>query len=230
MNAELKSSKFSKIVKTTVKTSQMGVGVHTQKDLTRYVRWPAYIRIQRQKALLQTRLKVPGAINQFHHPVSKNLNIEILNFAKKYIKETREERKVRITKMAETKTKIPAKASVISGINEVTNLIEKKKAKLVLIANDVDPIELVMWLPSLCHKMQIPYAIIRSKSELGALAGLKTCAVLAIDEIRSEDTAALRSITDKIAVEVNYEKTIKNHGGNTLSLRSQRKLPSVEKH
>lgn len=33
------------------------------------------------------------------------------------------------------------------GLNHVTNLVESKKAKLVVIAHDVDPIELVMWLP-----------------------------------------------------------------------------------
>lgn len=33
------------------------------------------------------------------------------------------------------------------GLNHVTTLVETKKAKLVLIAYDVDPIELVVWLP-----------------------------------------------------------------------------------
>jgi large subunit ribosomal protein L7Ae len=32
-------------------------------------------------------------------------------------------------------------------LNHVTTLIENKKAKLVVIANDVDPIELVLWMP-----------------------------------------------------------------------------------
>jgi len=43
------------------------------------------------------------------------------------------------------------------GLNHVTKLIEEKKAKLVAIANNVDPIELVVWLPNLCKKLDIPY-------------------------------------------------------------------------
>jgi large subunit ribosomal protein L7Ae len=38
------------------------------------------------------------------------------------------------------------------GLNHVTTLVENKKAKMVLIANDVDPVELVLWLPQLCRK------------------------------------------------------------------------------
>ena len=34
----------------------------------------------------------------------------------------------------------------------MTTLVENKMAKLVVIAHDVDPIELVCWLPALCRK------------------------------------------------------------------------------
>lgn len=36
-----------------------------------------------------------------------------------------------------------------------------------MIAHDVDPIELVVWLPALCRKMGVPYAIVKGKSRLG---------------------------------------------------------------
>lgn len=45
----------------------------------------------------------------------------------------------------------------------MVGLIENKKASLVLIANDVDPIELVVFLPALCRKMGVPYAIVKGK-------------------------------------------------------------------
>jgi hypothetical protein len=35
------------------------------------------------------------------------------------------------------------------------------KAVLVLIAHDVDPIEIVIWLPALCKKMGVPYCIVK---------------------------------------------------------------------
>merc|ERR1712204_24166 len=45
--------------------------------------------------------------------------------------------------------------SIKFGINHITKLCEQKKAQLVCIAHDVDPIELVMWLPAVCRKMDI---------------------------------------------------------------------------
>jgi len=47
------------------------------------------------------------------------------------------------------------------GLNHVVALIEAKKAALVAIADDVDPIELVVFLPALCRKMGVPYVIVK---------------------------------------------------------------------
>jgi large subunit ribosomal protein L7Ae len=47
---------------------------------------------------------------------------------------------------------------------------EQGKAQLVVIAHDVDPIELVVWLPALCRKMGVPYAIVKGKSRLGSVS------------------------------------------------------------
>ena len=59
------------------------------------------------------------------------------------------------------------------GVNRVTTQVEKKKAQLVVIAHDVDPIEIVLFLPTLCRRMGIPYCIVKGKSRLGRLVGLK---------------------------------------------------------
>ncbi len=50
------------------------------------------------------------------------------------------------------------------GINHITNLIESGKAQMVVIAHDVDPLELVVWLPALCKKMGVPYAIVKVRT------------------------------------------------------------------
>ena len=50
------------------------------------------------------------------------------------------------------------------GLNHVTQLVEDGKAQLVVIAHDVDPIELVVWLPALCKKQGIPYCIVKVRS------------------------------------------------------------------
>lgn len=49
------------------------------------------------------------------------------------------------------------------GLNHVTTLVEQKEAKMVAIACDVDPIELVVWLPQLCRKMGVPFCIVKSR-------------------------------------------------------------------
>jgi len=45
----------------------------------------------------------------------------------------------------------------------------QSKAQLVVIAHDVDPFELVVWLPALCRKMEVPYCIVKGKARLGSV-------------------------------------------------------------
>ncbi|KAG4954548.1 hypothetical protein JHK87_040142 [Glycine soja] len=47
------------------------------------------------------------------------------------------------------------------------SLFEKRPKQVVVIAHDVDPIELVVWLPALYRKMEIPYCIVKGKARLG---------------------------------------------------------------
>jgi len=65
---------------------------------------------------------------------------------------------------------------------------------LVVIAHDVDPIELVVFLPSLCHKMGIPYVIVKGKARLGTVVHKKTAAVVAFQEEKSEDQRELATL------------------------------------
>ena len=73
-------------------------------------------------------------------------------------------------------------------------MIEAKKASLVVIANDVDPIELVVYLPALCRKMGVPYVIVKNKSRLGTVIHHKTAAVLAVTEVKKEDEKELATL------------------------------------
>ena len=50
-------------VKKTV--GKIGNGILPKIDLTRMVKWPRIVRIQRQRAILKQRLKVPPAIHFF---------------------------------------------------------------------------------------------------------------------------------------------------------------------
>ncbi len=65
------------------------------------------------------------------------------------------------------------------GTNETTKAVERGQAKLVLIAVDVDPPEIVMHLPLLCDEKKIPYVYVPSKKRLGEAAGIEVAAASA---------------------------------------------------
>jgi large subunit ribosomal protein L7Ae len=69
--------------------------------------------------------------------------------------------------------------------------VENKKAQLVMIAHDVDPIELVVFRPALCRKMGVP---IKGKARLGHLVHKKTCTTVAFTQVNSEDKGALAKL------------------------------------
>ena len=51
---------------------RLGGDIQPKRDLTRFVKWPKYINLQRQKRIMLMRLKVPPAINQFSMTIDKN--------------------------------------------------------------------------------------------------------------------------------------------------------------
>ena len=59
------------------------------------------------------------------------------------------------------------------GTNETTKAIERNQAKLVLIADDVQPPEIVAHLPLLCEEKNIPYVVCGTKKDIGKALGLE---------------------------------------------------------
>jgi large subunit ribosomal protein L7Ae len=111
------------------------------------VRWPRYVKLQRQKRVLMQRLKVPVAINQFNYAVDKTIAARAFQLCDKYRPETPKDRQTRLRNAAEKKAagkKVEATRPPFTskfGLNHITALVEQRKAQLVLIAHDVDPIE-----------------------------------------------------------------------------------------
>ncbi|SCV68873.1 BQ2448_994 [Microbotryum intermedium] len=243
------------------KPKNFGIGqaVKPTTDLTRFVKWPEYVRLQRQKVILNQRLKCPPAIAQFHNVLDKNTATQLFRLLNKYKGETKQEKKLRLEQkaadLADGKKSDESKKPffVKSGLNvshsrfcfgvdvglgcsfsplfpcprqHVVGLVEAKKASLVIIADDVDPIELVVFLPALCRKMGIPYVIVKGKARLGAVVGRKTSAVLAFGEVKSEDKAELAKLVS--AIKANYtdkhEKTKYQWGGGIRGTKSYAKL------
>mmetsp|Transcript_4406 Transcript_4406/g.15791 ORF Transcript_4406/g.15791 Transcript_4406/m.15791 type:complete len:263 (+) Transcript_4406:77-865(+) len=213
----------------------IGQNLPPKKDLHRFVKWPKYVRLQRQKRILYKRLKVPPAIAQFSATVDKNTATSIFKLFKKYQPETKSEKKERLMDRAkaeaeggETDSKKPI--MIKYGLNHITYLVEQGKASLVVIAHDVDPIELVMWLPALCKKMGVPYCIIKGKSRLGQLVHQKTATALALTGVSKEDQGTLSKIVEKVKAEFNdNDRAAKTWGGNIMGAKSQAKTRARER-
>ncbi len=62
------------------------------------------------------------------------------------------------------------------GVNETTKAVERGIAKLVVIAEDVEPEEIVMHLPALCEEKNVPYVYVKSKLDLGRASGIDVAA------------------------------------------------------
>ena len=84
------------------------------------------------------------------------------------------------------------------GTNEATKAIERGIAKLVFIAEDTDPVEIVLHLPLLCKDRDVPYIIVPEKKLLGSYVNLmvSTSAACIIDPGRAD--RELESIIQKI--------------------------------
>jgi large subunit ribosomal protein L7Ae len=84
------------------------------------------------------------------------------------------------------------------GTNETTKAIERGQAKLVVIALDVDPPEIVMHLPALCEEKGIPYTYVGNKAELGAACGIEVAAASACIVDAGEGKDLLKEIAKKV--------------------------------
>lgn len=82
------------------------------------------------------------------------------------------------------------------GINHITDLIETGKAQFVVIAHDVDPLELVLFLPALCKKMGVPYCIVKNRGRLGTVVHKKKATALALTTVKNEDQRDFSKIVD----------------------------------
>jgi len=220
---------------------RVGRAIQPKRDLSRFVRWPRYVRLQRQRAILKKRLKVPPTINQFAKTLDKAQATTLVKFLTAYRPESRIEKRKRQQALAkeeeknkgsQTKPSTPAaKPQMIKhGINHITTLVEQKKAKLVVIANDVDPIEIVVWLPALCRKMEVPYCIVKNKARLGQLVNKKTCTALAVTDVRKEDAHKLEQIVAVVKPQFNEDvNSVRKWGGGILGFKAVMRNTQLEK-
>ncbi|MCC6043408.1 MAG: 50S ribosomal protein L7Ae [Desulfurococcaceae archaeon] len=83
---------------------------------------------------------------------------------------------------------------VKKGTNETTKAVERGIAKLVVIAMDVDPPEIVAHLPILCDEKKVPYTYVPSKKQLGEAAGIEVAAA----SVAIIDPGGAKDLVDEI--------------------------------
>lgn len=97
-----------------------------------------------------------------------------------------------IVKVRETGGKVK------KGTNETTKAVERGQAKLVVIAEDVDPPEIVAHLPLLCDEKKVPYVYVPSKQKLGQAAGIEVAAA----SVAVVDVGGAKDLIDEIIKKV----------------------------
>ncbi|KAB0384859.1 hypothetical protein FD755_006776 [Muntiacus reevesi] len=215
----VKKQEAKKVVNTLFekRPKNLGIGqdIQPKRDLTRFVKWPRYIRLQRQRAI--------------------SITTQLLKLAHKYRPETKQEKKQRLlarAKQAASKGDVPTKESPVlrAEVNTVTTLVENKNAQLVVIAHDVDPIKLVVFLLALWCKMGVPYCIIKGKAQLGRLIHRKTCTTIAFTQVNLEDKSALDKLVEAIRTNYNdrYDEIHRHWGGNVLGPKSVACIAKLE--
>lgn len=89
--------------------------------------------------------------------------------------------------------------NVRKGTNETTKAIEKGSAKLVFIAEDVEPPEIVVHLPILCDERNIAYIFVPNKAKLGVAAGINVNAAACCIVNPGEAESLVNEIVTKIS-------------------------------
>lgn len=241
------AKKDNPLFETNKRNFAIGNHVQPKRDLTRFVKWPKYIRVQRQKRILFQRLKIPGTINQFNLTADKNTTNSLFKLLSQHRPETKVQKRERL--IAEAKEiveaqkgsaegkKVKAKKQqkkpkfVKYGLKHVTALVESRKARLVVIAHDVDPLELVLWLPTLCKKKDIPYIIVKGKAALGRIVHKKTAAALAITDVEKAHESDLEILIAKARDHYldRYTEIVKKSGGQVMGAKHNAAKLKVER-
>ncbi len=135
-------------------------------------------------------------IRAYEAPLAYANGTRLVNMAKSYVKfETPKDVQA---KALEAITVAADTGKIRKGANETTKGIESGNATLVVIAEDVDPEEVVMHLPMICGEKNVPFCYVPTKKELGAAAGLSVqCAAIAIEK-PGNAAEIVKSIAEKL--------------------------------
>ena len=90
-------------------------------------------------------------------------------------------------------------AKIRKGMNEVTKSIERSLAKLVIMAENVTPPEILFHVPLLCEEKSIPYCYVSTKKELGNAARINVASsAIAIENVGTGNDRDFDEILKKL--------------------------------
>ncbi|KAK9995334.1 hypothetical protein SO802_020020 [Lithocarpus litseifolius] len=178
--------------------------------------------------------KTEKVLNPLFEKRPKQFAANLFKLLLKYRPEDKSAKKECLLKRAQAEAEgktVEAKEPIIVkyGLNHVTYPIKQNKAQLVVIAHDVDQIELVVWLPALCRKMEIPYCIVKGKARLGSIVHKKTASVLCLTTVKNEDKLEFSKILEAIKVDSNckYDEYQKKWGSGIMGSKPQAKTRTL---
>ncbi|MBD3354732.1 50S ribosomal protein L7ae [Candidatus Woesearchaeota archaeon] len=100
-----------------------------------------------------------------------------------------------------------ATGKIKKGTNEVTKALERGSAKLVAVAKDASPPEIVMHIPMLAEEKGVVCVEIPKKEELGASAGIAVPTASAAIVKEGESKSLLKEIEEKVGKPKKEEKS-----------------------
>ena len=102
--------------------------------------------------------------------------------------------KTALNKIAEARD-----SKIRKGMNEVTKSIERSLAKLVIMAEDVNPPEILFHVPLLCKEKGISYGYISTKKELGNAVRINvSSSAIAVENVGTGNDNILSDIIKKL--------------------------------
>lgn len=90
-------------------------------------------------------------------------------------------------------------SKIRKGMNETTKSIERDTAKLVIMAEDVSPPEILFHVPILCEEKGIAYGYVNTKKELGNAVRINVdSSAIAVEKEGTGNEALLNDLIGKI--------------------------------
>ncbi|KAF8948015.1 60S ribosomal protein L8B [Haplosporangium gracile] len=180
-------------------------------------------RALRPRQLLNNRRGIPPKLSHYIEFLNENVTHMLFRFANKCRPETRTDNKLRrrakkAAKAAETKKNKGRAKAVDSmtataaydeaankafcflkyGMNHIVALAEKQLGQLIAISDDIEPLEVLIWLPALCRTNIVPYAVVKGSARLGTLVNKRSTTAVAFREIRKEEQLEFSQLVDAI--------------------------------